>query len=331
MTPVPPGRFAFRASTREGAEDWRRRFRRALEDALGLTGMAREMAGHRVTARRVERVDRGVHVREKWYVATEPGVQLPVWVLHPARPGSRLPIVITPHGHNHPQIYAGITQNAEEEALIRDGDRDITVQAAREGYIGILPTARGFGETRGPKDLESGKLSSCRDRLVHGLLAGRTPIGERVWDVSRIIDWAVEAFGADGSRIAITGNSGGGTTSLFAAACEPRIKVAVPSGYFCTFAGSIGSIHHCECNYVPGMLTLGEMYDVAGLVAPRPFLAIAGKADDIFPIRHTRTAFARLRRIYRVFGASDRCELFIGSGGHRYYQAGSWPFVRRFL
>ena len=74
------------------------------------------------------------------------------------------------------------------------------------------------------------------------------------------------------SRIAITGNSGGGTVSLFAAACDTRISVSVPGCYFCTFAGSIGSIAHCDCNYVPGILRLGEMHDVAGLIAARDFL-----------------------------------------------------------
>ena len=134
---------------------------------------------------------------------------------------------------------------------------------------------------------------------------------------------------ADPRRIAITGNSGGGTTSLFAAACDTRIAVAVPSSYFCTFQGSIGSIYHCTCNYVPGILRLGEMHDVGGLIAPRAFCAIAGRDDPIFRIEHTKRAFEQLRRVYDVAGVADRCELYIGDGGHRYYSAGAWPFIRR--
>jgi hypothetical protein len=158
---------------------------------------------------------------------------------------------------------------------------------------------------------------------------GRTPIGERVWDISRAIDWACVSLNVDPHRIAITGSSSAGTTSLFAAACDTRISVAVPSSYFCTFQGSIGSIHHCACNYVPGILRLGEMHDVAGLIAPRPFCAIAGRDDPIFPIEHTRMAFEHLSRVYRVAGAAERCELYAGDGGHRYYRAGAWPFIRR--
>ena len=94
-----------------------------------------------------------------------------------------------------------------------------------------------------------------------------------------------------------------------------------------TFAGSIGSIIHCDCNYVPGMLRLGEMHDVAGLIAPRPFLAVAGRDDPIFPAAHTRAAFEQLADIYDAAGDRDRCELYIGSGGHRYYKERVWPFI----
>jgi hypothetical protein len=104
--------------------------------------------------------------------------------------------------------------------------------------------------------------------------------------------------------------------------------VAVPSSYFCTFEGSIGSIHHCDCNYVPGIMRLGEMYDVAGLIAPRPFKAIAGKDDTIFPIEHVKYAFERLKEIYTVAGVPDNCQLYIGQQGHRYYKDGAWDFIR---
>ena len=213
-----------------------------------------------------------------------------------------------------------------------EGERDIARQAAvEEGYIAIAPTTRAFGETRTETAKRDNRTNSCREELVHSMLVGRTPIGERVWDMSRLIDWAIANLPVDAERIAITGNSGGGTVSLFAAACETRIAVAVPSCYFCTFEGSIGTIHHCDCNYVPGLMRLGEMYDVAGLIAPRPFCAIAGRDDGIFPIAHVELAYERLKAIYAVAGVPERCELFIGEGGHRYYKAGAWPFVRRYF
>ena len=40
-------------------------------------------------------------------------------------------------------------------------------------------------------------------------------------------------------------------------------------------------------------------------------------------------AFAQLKQIYAVAGVPDHCELYVGEGGHRYYAAGAWPFIRR--
>jgi hypothetical protein len=321
--------FAFAAKTRKEWKAWRDAFRPRLRQALGLDNMESDLSGYQPKARQrgVEELDD--FFREQWVLWVEPTVPLPFYLLRPKAASGRRPLVLTPHGHNHPHIYAGIAYDEKERQSMVEGQRDIAVQAVREGYITIAPTTRAFGETRRKEDAEKGLVCSCRIHLMHGLLVGRTPIGERVWDMSRLIDWALKRDDVDGARIAITGNSGGGTVSLFAAACETRISVAVPSCYFCTFAGSIGSIHHCDCNYVPGILRLGEMYDVAGLTAPRPFCAIAGKKDEIFPIRHVRTAFERLKQIYRVAGVEDRCELHVGKEGHRYYSRGAWPFIKR--
>jgi fermentation-respiration switch protein FrsA (DUF1100 family) len=82
---------------------------------------------------------------------------------------------------------------------------------------------------------------------------------------------------------------------------------------------------------VPGLLSVAEMDDVAGLIAPRPFLAVAGRLDPIFPYPAVQAAYDRLRRIYRAAGAEAWCRLRTGDGGHRYYKAGVWPFVREAL
>lgn len=323
-------RYGFYATTPEELAIWQSNFRRALRKALGLPRMEAYLARHNPTDDLVESADMGDYVREKWYLNVEPTVSLPFWLLRPKVEG-KVPLVLTPHGHNHPDIYVGIARNEEEERSIAEGERDIAVQAVKEGYLAIAPTARAFGETAADKERSEGKFNSCRSALVHGLLVGRTPIGERVYDISRLIDWALVRPDVDGERIGITGNSGGGTISVFAPACDERIKVALPGSYFCTFTGSIGTIHHCECNYIPGLLEMGEMHDVAGLIAPRPFCAIAGKEDNIFPLASVKEAFDHLKHVYEVAGVPDRCQLFVGEGGHRYYKAGSWPFIRKWF
>ena len=156
-------------------------------------------------------------------------------------------------------------------------------------------------------------------------MLGRTLIGERVFDVDRGMDYLATRDDVDAGRIGVMGNSGGGTISLFSAALLPRIRFAMPSCHFCTFADSIMSIRHCADNYVPGMLLWAEMYDVMGLFAPKPVVVVAGKDDHIFPIHGVRKAFRHLKNIYRAAGAADRCHLVVGQGGHRFYADIAWP------
>jgi len=324
-----PREFAFSASAPQAWAAWQEAFRPRLRQQLGLDNLAADLRDHQPQREQLTTEDLETYTRESWQLWVEPTVPLPFYLLRPKGQTEPLPLVLTPHGHNHPHIYAGLADNEAETQSIQEGERDIAVQSVREGYLTIAPTTRAFGATRTAADKEANKVHSCRVQLLHGLLVGRTPIGERVWDISRLIDWAIANLAVDAQRIAITGNSGGGTVSLFAAACEPRISVAVPSCYFCTFQGSIGAIYHCDCNYVPGILRLGEMYDVAGLIAPRPFCAIAGQDDPIFPIEQVKFAFERLKEIYAIAGAPEACQLYIGQGGHRYYRAGAWPFIRQ--
>ena len=323
--------FEFRAQTRPELEEWQQAFRPRLRQVLGLDNLTADLEGHQPTAQRESTEDMGDHIRETWHIQVEPTVPLPFYLLRPKTISDPVPLVLTPHGHNHPHLYAGIAKDDKEAAEIEEGERDIAVQAVRQGYLSIAPTMRAFGETRTEKDRAENSGNSCRSQLMHGLLAGRTPIGERVYDMGCLIDWAVANLPVDAGRIAMTGNSGGGTVTLFTSACDTRIAVAMPGCYFCTFEGSIGLIAHCDYNYVPGILRLGEMYDVAGLIAPRPFSAIAGKEDGIFPLEQVEFAYERLQRVYTVAGAADRCQLYVGEGGHRYYKDGAWPFLRGYF
>ncbi len=325
-------KYAFAGSAKEDVEKWQRAFRPALKHKLGIDKIEASLPGYVPRAVKRDSEDLGFAVRERWIIYTEPTVPLPFVLLKPKNISGKLPLVITPHGHGrNTELYAGIYHNEEERKSMVEGDRDIAVQAVREGYLSIAPTTRGFGETRTNADRDTDYKFSCRIQLMHDLLVGRTPIGDRVWDVSKIIDWASAHLPVDTTRIAVTGNSGGGTVTLFASACDTRIAVSMPSSYFCTFTGSIGSIPHCDCNYIPGILELGEMSDVAGLIAPRAFNAIHGEKDPIFPVEETRKSFVHLQDIYAAAGVPDKCALYIGPEGHRYYKAGAWPFVRKYF
>jgi len=60
---------------------------------------------------------------------------------------------------------------------------------------------------------------------------GRTTIGERVWDVSRLIDVIETEFSSkvNTEKICCIGNFGGETTTAYAATLDDRITLAMSS------------------------------------------------------------------------------------------------------
>ena len=225
---------------------------------------------------------------------------------------------------------AGVYWNDEDRSLAEDGERNIALQAVQEGFVAIAPTARAFGKTRTAPDLASDATSSCHDYMLRDLLVGRTPVGERVWDIMKIIDWSLENLPVDPGKIVVSGHSGGGTATLYAGAVDTRIAVCIPSGAFSSYEKSIGTIRHCECNYLPGMLNLGNMGDVAGLVAGRHLCIIQGKDDGIFPVDGAREEFTKTEEIFKAAGKGS-CRLAVGNGGHRYYKDPAWKFIHECL
>lgn len=324
--------YAFIGTTQKEFDVWQREFRDKLKEKLGISKLEKQLSSFKVRAQKVDTEDIGFAIRERWVLWTEPTVPLPFILLLPKNKSGKLPLMITPHGHGkNTESYAGVYHSEQERVEGEVGERNVAIQAVQNGFIAIAPTARGFGKTRTPEDKIKDATSSCRIQLMHDLLVGRTPIGDRVWDISKLIDWALSELPVDESNIIVSGNSGGGTTTLFAGACDTRITMSIPSSYFCTFVGSIGVIHHCDCNYIPGILEYGEMSDIAGLTAPRFFCALNGKDDNIFPLAEARKAFANLKKIYTVAGVPDNCELYVGNAGHRYYKEGAWNFINKHM
>jgi hypothetical protein len=115
--------------------------------------------------------------------------------------------------------------------------------------------------------------------------------------------------------------------TIFAAACDERITIAVPS---CSFAPTVsegGYIFHCDCNMVPGLLELGGLPGVAGLAAPRHLLAVNGRKDTLFSQAEIERAVAHVQRIYEAAGCPGRFGHQWGEEGHRFYKDLMWPFV----
>jgi hypothetical protein len=91
------------------------------------------------------------------------------------------------------------------------------------------------------------------------------------------------------------------------------------------------AMHHCIDNYVPGILQWCEMYDVAGLIAPRPLFVESGDKDPIFPVEASKASFAKVKKVYDAFGVSDLTQQDVFSGEHMFHGARGLPFCAYYL
>ena len=86
-------------------------------------------------------------------------------------------------------------------------------------------------------------------------------------------------------------------------------------------------MEHCSCNFVPGLAQFGEMYDLAGLIAPRPMLVEAGSHDGIFPINAAKRSVKKARAIYRIFDTDKSLETDFFVGPHQINGAKAYDFL----
>ena len=117
------------------------------------------------------------------------------------------PVIICLQGHSTGMhISLGISKYEGDAEIISGGDRDFCVRAVKEGFAAIAVEQRNFGECGGTE-----KGPACFESSLTASLIGRTTIGERVWDVSGLIDVLESDFSdkVDVSRICCMGNSGG--------------------------------------------------------------------------------------------------------------------------
>lgn len=310
-------------------EAWQKRLRETLFDLVGAFPHTRDL----LKPQTLEVREFPAYRREKFVVETRPGVGLLGYLLTPK--GGKAPyapmICLPGHGRGVDDIV-GIDDKGRDQTGKAGYQHDFAIQAVEHGMAAVAIEQMAFGCRRDPKSKARGLgNASCMPVAGAALLLGETMIGWRAFDVSRVCDWIETRPELDFRRIGCMGISGGGTATLFSAALEPRIRLAFVSGYLCTFKESIFSLAHCIDNYVPGILHWAEMYDVAGLIAPRPLFIESGDKDNIFPVDAARESYEKTRRVYEACGVADRCQQEVFSGEHSFHGVKGLEFAARHL
>jgi dienelactone hydrolase len=321
--------MTFRATSRAQAEEWQKQLRRKVTELVG--GFPQKRAP--LNSQTLEVRDFPGYRREKFVFESKPGAWVLGYLLTPkASQGPHATVICIPGHGRGVDDTVGIDDKGQDRTKREGYEYDFAIQVVEHGMAAVAIEPMAFGCRRDALTAKHGlTASACQPAAGAALLLGQTMIGWRVYDVMRTVDWIETRKELDAARVGSMGISGGGTCSLFSAALEPRIRAAMVSCYLNTFLASIMSVSHCIDNYVPGILNWAEMYDVAGLIAPRPLFAESGEQDNIFPIAASRASFERVKKVYEVFGAGAMTEQETFDGPHSFWGKRGIPFMAKHL
>lgn len=303
---------------------WRKSAKAKLEELLGLP---LEKCDDCFTV--ISEIDCGEYKRIDFEFQSEKDCFVRGTFLAPANIGGKLPCAICLQGHTT-GMHISLGEEKFEGDERHTGESDFARRAVKEGICAVVIEQRYMGYAG--RD-EGGKPACLNAVCLPALLLGRTAIGERVWDVQRLIDVLESHFSeyVDTEKILCIGNSGGGTATFYSSCLEERIKISVPSCSVCKYEDSIIAMWHCPCNYVPGILKYFDMGDLGALIAPRKLVVVLGEKDDIFPIEPAKETYEITKNIYRMLGKEEDCSMVVGDGGHKFYPDDAWPVIHKYL
>ena len=282
------------------------RFRQTLVRLLGRTP-ARVALHPKI----LERVALSGFVREKVSYMVEPGQRVSAYLFLPAGEG-RHPAVLCIHQHNR-EHHLG---KSEPAGLSGNPEQFYALELAKRGYVTLAPDTLCFEERQHPtlRSMDYERFEATR-RLTEGSCLQ----AKMLWDLQRALDYLLTRREVDRRRIGCLGHSLGGQETLFLSAVDRRIAVGVSSCGFSSYRAIFdAAILHNFAAYVPGLLRYGDLDRVLGLVAPRPFLVLAGSSDPLFPLEGVQASVRGARKAYGR--GKDRLRLDIFPASHSFPQ-----------
>jgi dienelactone hydrolase len=310
-------RMAFKAATKEELDAWQSSLRTKLYELSGLNKISAWKCEPDIKEEPAE--DMGDYVRQKIFLQTTPEYWMPLYILKPKAKEPFIPVIAL-HGHGRGKAdVAGVIKNEEDGQFIRSLN-DYALGAVKRGYIVFAPDKRGFGERAGNFD--------CKDLAASAVLMGMSLIGLHTWDNQRLIDYITTRQDCHSGSLGCIGLSGGGGGTMWLAAIDKRISVAVISGHLSNYEnGKFG----CICNVAPNLLEWAERSDITGLIAPRPLLIESASRDECYSRERTLKAFNLVKKIYEVAGAPDRIDIDKFEGKHEWSGRKAWDWLDKWL
>jgi cephalosporin-C deacetylase-like acetyl esterase len=237
---------------------------------------------------------------------SRPGLIIPANLYLPRSSESRLPGVLFQMGHSLNGKAAAIYQYCIQGLV-------------QLGFVVLAFDPMGQGERTAYPDPKTGltRLGSADDEHTYPgkqlILCGDTSTRLQTWDAVRSLDVLASHPKVDAKRLASTGNSGGGTTTMFLTAVDDRLACAAPScpnteNHAVLNLNGPGSVDDAEQDLLDAPSRTIDRWDLPHPHAPKPLLILVSARDwfgTYSPryLENGRTEFARLQRVYASLGA----------------------------
>lgn len=284
---------------------WRKRRARILADMQLVMGplppASRKVPLDMAVA---EEVELEKVIRRKLTFAAEAGDRVPAYLLLPKGIKGKAPAMLCLH-----QTTA--IGKGEPAGVGGDPNLHYALELAERGYVALAPDYPNFGDYK------------C-DPYALGY-ASATMKG--IWNHMRAIDLLASLPQVDPARIGCIGHSLGGHNTLFLAAFDPRVKVAVSSCGFNSFAryfgGNLAGWSHR--GYMPRIASeYGkdarkmpfDFTEVLAALAPRPVFVNAPTKDDHFELSGVQDCLRAAGPVYQLHGARDKLVAVHPDCGH---------------
>lgn len=230
----------------------------------------------------------------------EDGVFTDAYVLTPRNVAGKLPGIVVFHQTVKSQAQQAAGVDASVPELMHG------VQLVKRGYVVICPRCFIFADGAGYAEWVK------RMQQLHPTWTG---MARMTWDGIRAADYLESLPQVDRERIGCLGHSLGAKEVLYAAAFDERFKVAVFSegGIGLAFSNWDAPWYLGPRIRQPGFAR--EHHELIALIAPRPFLLLAGNSAD----NDKSAAFTEAARpVYELLGARGNVRLLNHRQGHRY-------------
>jgi cephalosporin-C deacetylase-like acetyl esterase len=265
-----------------------------------------------LNARTVGVIERDAYKIEKVIFESQPKFYVTANLYLPKRGSGPFPAVLFPLGH-------------EAGGKAHETWQQMLGSLATKGYVALAWDPVGQGERVQLYDPDFGESKVRRATTEHTilgiqcLLAGDNLARYTIWDGMRALDYLLSRPEVGATKVAVTGNSGGGTHTAYLAALDDRIHVAAPSCYLTSWRALLETIgpQDAEQNLPPWFGAGLDHADFIYAFSPKPYLILSA-IRDFFSIAGARATYAEAQSVYKLIGAPEKIMMVDADDGHGY-------------